>query len=342
MLMLTRRLARSRLLNNERFVAAVENVPPALIRPTKNGFTHPAAVVIGSGFGGIAAAIRLQGAGLPGVAAGNARPAGRPGVRLPAGRFHLRRRADHRDRAVSHRRAFRARRTAHGRLRADRAGAIPFTGSFSTTAARFDYTGDEAEIVEQIKLSTRTTCPATCVSWNVRTRSTTGRSRTSRTSRLPGFGTWQKSRRTSRVCGRTNRSTNSSRDFIKDPYLRQVFSFHPLLIGGNPFQSSSIYSMIHYLERRWGVHFAMGGTGAIVDGSAADVCRDGRGFCISTARVTEITTDERWRGDRRASGGWPPFPGGRRRLQRRRGEHLPPDAARLAPPQMDRPASRDG
>ncbi len=52
--------------------------------------------------------------------------------------------------------------------------------------------------------------------------------------------------------------------YIKNEQLRQVFSFHPLLIGGNPFQSSSIYSMIHYLERKWGVHFAMGGTGEIV------------------------------------------------------------------------------
>jgi phytoene desaturase len=53
---------------------------------------------------------------------------------------------------------------------------------------------------------------------------------------------------------------------VKDPYLQQVFSFHPLLVGGNPFQSSSIYAMIHYLERKWGVHFAMGGTGALVQG----------------------------------------------------------------------------
>ncbi|MDZ4743241.1 MAG: phytoene desaturase [Verrucomicrobiota bacterium] len=53
--------------------------------------------------------------------------------------------------------------------------------------------------------------------------------------------------------------------YFKDPYLRVVFSFHPLLIGGNPFQSSSIYAMIHYLERKWGVHFAMGGTGALVN-----------------------------------------------------------------------------
>ena len=54
--------------------------------------------------------------------------------------------------------------------------------------------------------------------------------------------------------------------YIKDPFLRQVFSFHPLLIGGNPFQSSSIYSMIHYLERKWGVHYSMGGTGAVIQG----------------------------------------------------------------------------
>jgi phytoene desaturase len=56
--------------------------------------------------------------------------------------------------------------------------------------------------------------------------------------------------------------------FIEDPFLRSVFSFHPLLIGGNPFDSSSIYAMIHYLEREWGVHFAMGGTGALVDALA--------------------------------------------------------------------------
>lgn len=55
-------------------------------------------------------------------------------------------------------------------------------------------------------------------------------------------------------------------DFIRNEKLRQVFSFEPLLIGGNPLNSSSIYSMIHYLERTWGVHFAMGGTGALVRG----------------------------------------------------------------------------
>jgi phytoene desaturase len=52
--------------------------------------------------------------------------------------------------------------------------------------------------------------------------------------------------------------------YLKDPCLRQVFSFQPLLVGGNPFTTTSIYALIHYLERRWGIHFAMGGTGSIV------------------------------------------------------------------------------
>jgi phytoene desaturase len=54
--------------------------------------------------------------------------------------------------------------------------------------------------------------------------------------------------------------------FIEHDFLRRCFSFHPLLVGGNPFTTTSIYTMIHYLEREWGVHFAMGGTGAIIDG----------------------------------------------------------------------------
>lgn len=53
--------------------------------------------------------------------------------------------------------------------------------------------------------------------------------------------------------------------FIEDDFLRRCFSFHPLLVGGNPFDTTSIYAMIHYLEREWGVHYAMGGTGALVE-----------------------------------------------------------------------------
>lgn len=54
--------------------------------------------------------------------------------------------------------------------------------------------------------------------------------------------------------------------FIEDERLREVFSFHSLLVGGNPFATSSIYTLIHALERRWGVWFPRGGTGALVRG----------------------------------------------------------------------------
>jgi phytoene desaturase len=53
--------------------------------------------------------------------------------------------------------------------------------------------------------------------------------------------------------------------YIKNDFLRQVFSFHPLLVGGNPFDTTSIYALIHYLEREWGIHYAIGGTSTIVD-----------------------------------------------------------------------------
>jgi len=52
--------------------------------------------------------------------------------------------------------------------------------------------------------------------------------------------------------------------FIKDDHLKQAFSFHSLLVGGNPFSTSSIYTLIHFLERNWGVYFPKGGTGALV------------------------------------------------------------------------------
>ncbi len=52
--------------------------------------------------------------------------------------------------------------------------------------------------------------------------------------------------------------------YLKDERLRRAFSIQPLLVGGNPFSTTSIYSLIHYLERRWGVHFPRGGTGALV------------------------------------------------------------------------------
>ena len=52
--------------------------------------------------------------------------------------------------------------------------------------------------------------------------------------------------------------------FVGDEHLRQALSFHSLLVGGNPFETTAIYTLIHYLERKWGVFFPRGGTGALV------------------------------------------------------------------------------
>ncbi|HLL20603.1 MAG TPA: phytoene desaturase family protein, partial [Kofleriaceae bacterium] len=52
--------------------------------------------------------------------------------------------------------------------------------------------------------------------------------------------------------------------YVDDEHVREALSFHSLLVGGNPFETSSIYTLIHYLERTWGVSFPRGGTGALV------------------------------------------------------------------------------
>ncbi|PSR00587.1 MAG: phytoene desaturase [Bacteroidetes bacterium SW_11_64_17] len=54
--------------------------------------------------------------------------------------------------------------------------------------------------------------------------------------------------------------------YISHPKIRKVLSFHPLLVGGNPFSTTSIYTLIAHLERKWGVWYAMGGTGSLVQG----------------------------------------------------------------------------
>lgn len=90
--------------------------------------------------------------------------------------------------------------------------------------------------------------------------------------------------------------------FVRDEKLRQVMSFHPLLVGGNPFSTTSIYTLIAYLERKWGVHFPMGGTGELVKGLVKLI--EGQGSTlICNTEVKEITVEGgRATGVRLASG----------------------------------------
>ncbi|HTI15145.1 MAG TPA: phytoene desaturase [Dictyobacter sp.] len=82
--------------------------------------------------------------------------------------------------------------------------------------------------------------------------------------------------------------------YIKNERLRQVFSFHPLLIGGNPFQSTSIYALIHTLEQRFGVWFAMGGMGVLVN-ALVRLFQDIGGTLLLNTEVAEILVQEKTR-----------------------------------------------
>jgi phytoene desaturase len=80
--------------------------------------------------------------------------------------------------------------------------------------------------------------------------------------------------------------------YVEDPRLRIVLSFHPLLVGGNPFKTTAVYALIAHLERAHGVHFAMGGTGSLVRGLVGLI--EGQGGRIRCgAEVAQITTEGR-------------------------------------------------
>ena len=72
-----------------------------------------------------------------------------------------------------------------------------------------------------------------------------------------------------------------SRHLVSDK-LRRAFSIQPLLVGGNPFDTTSIYGLIHFLERAHGVHFAMGGTGAVTQALGGLMERQGIALRLST------------------------------------------------------------
>ena len=80
--------------------------------------------------------------------------------------------------------------------------------------------------------------------------------------------------------------------FISNEKLRRVFSMHPLLVGGNPFSTTSIYTLILYLEKKWGIHYSMGGTGSVVQALEKLMLEENIKI-IKGAEVTEILTENK-------------------------------------------------
>ncbi len=91
--------------------------------------------------------------------------------------------------------------------------------------------------------------------------------------------------------------------FVKNEKLRQALSFHTLLVGGNPMKTSSIYALIHKLERDGGVWFAKGGTNRLVAGMVRQFERLGGTIRLNDPivsietlgdRATGLTTKSGW------------------------------------------------
>ena len=81
-------------------------------------------------------------------------------------------------------------------------------------------------------------------------------------------------------------------NYISNEELRRVFSMHPLLVGGNPFTTTSIYTLILFLEKKWGIHYSMGGTGSVV--KALEKLMNEEGIkIIKDAEVTEIISSNK-------------------------------------------------
>ena len=80
--------------------------------------------------------------------------------------------------------------------------------------------------------------------------------------------------------------------YISNEKLRRVFSMHPLLVGGNPFTTTSIYTLILFLEKKWGIHYSMGGTGCVIKALEKLMIEENIKI-IKDSEVTEILTENK-------------------------------------------------
>lgn len=221
------------------------------------------AVVIGSGFGGLAAAVRLRAMGWrvtllealdqPG---GRARVFRQDGFTFDAGPT-----------VITAPYLLRELFAAAGRRMEDYVELVPvdpFYRILFHDGSSFDYVGDEERLVEQIRrLSPRDVDGYRRLAAHAERIFDVGYTQLAdrpfgrladmlrvlpQMARLESFRT---------VHGLVAR-------YIRDERLRRALTFEPLLVGGNPFSTTSIYLLIHWLERKWGVWFARGGTTAIV------------------------------------------------------------------------------
>lgn len=221
------------------------------------------ACVVGAGFGGLAAAIRLQTMGVQTVLfEARDKPGGRAYVYRDQG-FTF----DAGPTVITAPHCLEELFALGGRSMAEEVELLPvdpFYRLIWSDGDQFDYTGDEERLIEQIRRRNP--------------RDVDGYKRFFEYTRVAFEAGYVERVATPFLRVRDMlravpamaqvRADRSAYDtvarFIEDEHLRQAFSFHTLLIGGNPMEVSGLYALIHHLERKWGVLYARGGTGALV------------------------------------------------------------------------------
>jgi phytoene desaturase len=225
--------------------------------------THQTAIVIGSGLGGLAAAIRLRCKGYRTVLLeANEQLGGRASVFRRDGFVY-----DAGPTVVTAPHLFAELFEMAGKDPTDYYEMLPVDPFYRVAfpdGSHFDYVGEEDRILDQIRA--------------LSPRDVDGYRRLAKKSQeifsvgydqlvdvpFHKFSTMMKAVPDMVRLGSHRSVYNMVSRYIEDERLRQVFTFQPLLIGGNPFDASSIYLLIHWLERKWGVWFPRGGTNAMV------------------------------------------------------------------------------
>jgi phytoene desaturase len=254
--------------------------------------------VVGAGFGGLAAALRLQSAGIPTVLLERRdRPGGRAyvyeqdGFRFDAGPT-----------VVTARNCIDELFALRGKATEDYVELLPVQPFYRLVwpdGITLEYNADADSVAEAI----RQISPADADGYKrfLAYSAATFENGYLKLGTVPFQDPWSMIRRIPLLAGlKAYRSAyDVVASYLKDPHLRQAFSFQSLLIGGNPFKVSAIYTLIHALEREWGVHFPRGGTHSLVLALAKRFQELGGELRLNTpvtelrerhGRITEVAT----------------------------------------------------
>jgi phytoene desaturase len=223
----------------------------------------PRAAVVGSGFGGLAAAIRLQAAGIPTVLfEARDKPGGRAYVYEQDGFVF-----DAGPTVITAPQTLSELFELTGRRMSDYVDLLPVTPFYRLLwddGDSFDYDGDGDAMARQIGLRSPEDARGYLAFVDYAQKVFQKGYEDLAAVPFPRFMDMVKvAPDLARL--RADRSVYATvARFVRDEHIRQALSFHSLLVGGNPFDTSAIYTLIHYLERKWGVFFPKGGTGALV------------------------------------------------------------------------------